>query len=815
MKKREFPLFPILCLWAFLFIGAAVLTGAPASDPPAALKRWTDRIIPLPQRIETAGSIRISPRGISLSLPGGESPLLRTAGELLRPLAQGSGFEIKGALTGEDVPADLRGALLAAPNSDQAYAIRPILRKKRFRGLLLAANTPLGLLYAARTLRQLVPAGASPESTLEIPRVTILDWPDLAERGEWGGSATLDIPWLAERKLNTIEVHAQLGFNDDGSPKASLSPVLMEEAGRQGVTIVPIILHMEQLAGTGLFRHHPEVAAMPKPGQPLPTDYTPPVCFSHPKTAELLSGWMNQLLAVQGVEEVDVWLSEESNRCYCPLCAGEEPFVLETKGILRAFDATRRLRPEARLRILLTQASHDVNDQVLAVVGRNAKVIYYDGGRTYDSSHRPMIEPVLSDFAAAGGWMGVYPQLTNSWRTVFPWSGAEFMRARMNEFVGKGLRSFIGYATPHNSYYDFNVTAAAEWSWNSRGRTPRAFAEAYAVRRGIVRPAAFAAWSELVGPVGWKLAGSRTVERLVFGAGGLVFVDGRIVPGSLSQSLASMDFGGTLLGEFDNERDFEAGRERARQALTLARSIGDAAVLAETESVAGVLDLLENLREIAAADSLPDEAAKRDRLGRALDGLDGTARALAGSLGRWGRETNPVPRNRLASRFRDTVDFASHLADAERASHDSLGLPDPFPSFRSRLAARWRDEDFARSETADLWADVTAAVDGPGEYDVTFRFEDGASGVKTRAATLLRGPDRARAKPVAEDRWDFRIGRFDRYVDYWLTVPGAVAAGATGDRYFLKLEIVGPALDAPADRRTCRGLVTMRKSWRE
>ncbi len=661
MKRRKFLFLRLSWAKVFLVFGSLALTGAYASDPPAALKKWTDRIIPLPQMIETAGSIRISPRDVSLSLPGGESPLLLAAGDLLRPLAAGSGFEIKGALAGGEIPADLREALRSAPNSDQAYAIRPLLREQRFQGLLLAANTPLGLLYAARALRQLVPLGPFSESLLEIPRITILDWPD-----------------LAERKLNAVEVHAQLGFNDDGSPKASLSPSLMEEAGRRGIAIVPIILHMEQLAGTGLFRYHPEVAAVPEPGRPLPTDYTPPVCFSQPKTAELLSGWMDLLLGVLGVEEVDVWLSEETNRCYCPLCAGEEPFVLETKGILRAFAMTRRLRLEARLRILLTQASHDVNDKVLAVVGREAKVIYYDGGRTYDSSHKPMIEP-----------------------------------------------------------------------------------------------------------------------------------------GSLSESLARMEFGRDLLAEFETERSFEADRESVRRVLVLARKIGDPAVLAETESLAGVLDLLAHLREISAARALPDEAARRESLGRAMDGLDRTARSLAGSLGRWGRAVHPVPRNRLASRFRDTVDFAAHLADAERSSHAAIGWPDPFPSFRNRPVARWKDEDFARSETAELWADVTEAVAGPGEYDVTFRFEDGASGLKTRAVTLLRGPDQARAKPVSEDRWDFRIGRFDRYIDYWLTVPDRAAGSEAADRFFLKLEITGPAVDAPADRRTCRGLVTMRRSWRE
>jgi hypothetical protein len=475
----------------------------------------------------------------------------------------------------------------------------------------------------------------------------------------------------------------------------------------------------------------------------------------------------------------------------------------------------RPRHPCSSLRILLTQASHDVNGQVLASIVPETKVIYYDGGRTYDSSHRPMIEPLLENFAAAGGWLGVYPQLTNSWRTVFPFSGAQFMKARMGEFASKGLRGFFGYATPNNRYYEFNVTAAAEWSWNSSGRTPREFAEVYALRRGIPHPVEFAAWAEMLGPVGWKLAGSRTVENLLFGAGGLIFVEGRIVPGNLSESLTRMAFGGTLLTEFENAADFAANRACVDKALALARTIGDPSVLAETQSVGGVLDLLAGLQEIAAAQSLTDENAIIAGLGRALTRFDDTARSLVRALDRWGRRVNPVPRQRLASRYRDTVDFAAHLADAERSFYADFHLPDPAAAFRSRPVARWRDEDFARADAIELWADVSGSIDGPGEYDVTLRFEDGASGVKTRAVTLLRGPDRAGAKPVAEDRWDFRIGRFDRYVDYWLTLPKDAAGGASHDPFFLKMELVGPALDAPVDRRTCRGLATMRKSWRE
>jgi hypothetical protein len=800
--------------WVLIFGLLALSLAWPSGGRDEGLKRWTDRLVPLPHNIDVAGSVRLTVQDVSVSIRDSGNPLLRTAAEILKPYARGGGFDIRGVLAGADCPADLRESLKGCPNGDQAYAIRPLLEGSRFGGLFLAANTPLGLLYAARTLGGMIGAPGS-DGRIEIPRLTLLDWPDLAERGEWGGNAILDLAWLAERKMNTIDVHAQLGFAADGSPRATLDGALLAEAARLGIRIVPIILHMEQLANTGLFKFHPEIAAVPEPGRPLPTDYTPPVCFSRPETADLLAGWMGQLLDLPGGGEVNVWLSETENRCYCPLCAGQEPFVLETKGIVRAFEKARVGRPNASLRILLTQASHDVNDQVLAAAAPETKVIYYDGGRTYDSSHKPMIDPLLENFARSGRWLGVYPQLTNSWRTVFPFSGPQFMRARMNEFADKGLRNFIGYATPNNRYYEFNVTAAAEWGWNSRGRTPREFAEAYAVSRHLSSPADFAEWAETLGVVGWKLAGSRSVEKLVFGAGGLGFIEGRIVPGGLLESLRKMDYGKEFLSEFDSRGDFEDSRARVRKAMSLARKIGDAAVLYETQSVEGILDLLAGLRNVMGAMPPAGGGGTDKRMGPALNGLDDAARSLTTSIEKWGMAVNPLPRKLLASRFRDSVDFAAHTAEALRAAAGDGLPPDPQSAYRSRIVARWTDKDFAASASSVLWADVTGELGGPGEYDVTLRFEDGASGVQTHAVTFLRGVDRDSAVPIDEDRAEFHLGRYDRYFDYWLKLPSDGRGGSpAADRFFLKIEISGPPLEAPPDRRTSRGVVSLRKSWR-
>ncbi len=817
MHRHSFSLarfIAVICLLACP-VGVRVLA-APA--PSAKTTRdWSMRVIPLPKKLAISGSgtVAHSADEIFLTMPRLSDPLLESAGRLLRRFARGSrGFQIRLTLADGNCPEKLRRAISDLPNVDQAYAIEPLFERGRLTGLILAANTPLGLLYAARTLDQLVAVPEPPIEKIELPEASIVDWPDLAERGEWGGSAPLDLAWLAERKLNIIEVHPKLGFNADGSPSADLDRGLLAEGARVGVRVVPIILHLEQLAGTGLFKYHPETAATPDPSKPLPTDYTPGVCFSNPKTVELLAGWMGLLFDLPGVSEVDVWLSEMESGCFCPDCRGQNPFVMETRGIQNAFEQARPGRPRASLRILLTQASYDFNDQILEAVRPDTKVIYYDGGRTYDSSHRPMITPLLAGYAA-GRWLGVYPQLTNSWRTVFPFSGPQFIRARMQEFVAKKLASMIGYATPSNRYYDFNVTAAAEWSWSSRGRSVGEFAQAYALRRGIPQPARFAEWLERTGDVGWKLAGSRAVERLIFGAGGQSLVDGQITPGaSATALLKGLKFGGDLFREFADAGDFGESLVLARIGHRLAKENGDPRVTDESECVLGMMELLAALEEAAAAWRTaggPDKTA----LEKALRKIDLAAQRLTASVYRWGMRANPAARSMLPSRFRDSVDFAASTADQEWRLAAAAGIEDPQPEFRRRLALRWTEKDFTGGPAATLRADVTDLLSGAGEYDVSLQFLEGGSGVSIRAVSLSRGKTPDTAEAVDEDRWDFQVGRWNNYVDYWLTVAPEKAAAKDGDRYFLSVELAGPPADLPAGRRTTSGFAALRRSWRQ
>lgn len=108
-----------------------------------------------------------------------------------------------------------------------------------------------------------------------------------------------------------------------------------------------------------------------------------------------------------------------------------------------------------------------------------------------------------------------------SWRLVCPWSGPQFIKALMSEFVDKRLRCLCAYTAPTNRFYEFNVTAAAEWSWNAHGRNEREYSLAWAARQGLSDPEKAADWAATLGPVGWDVYGAGVPMVWFYGGAGL------------------------------------------------------------------------------------------------------------------------------------------------------------------------------------------------------------------------------------------------------------------------------------------------------
>ena len=273
---------------ALLVISGLRLFSWPPDRADAA--RWRDSVIPLPKELAVEGVLRLEAGDITVINEAGEGPLLETTVGILRGFAAGrpgeAEFELVLALTGPggrvskspDSPR-LRGL----PNPGQAYSVSPLPDR---RGLLLAANAPLGLLYAARTLEQLtkMERAKSGESIVVLPLARIVDWPDIAERGQWGGDAAAQLEVTSRLKLNHLEIDSGVTTDAAGRPAENLDRDLLRRGASLGVKIVPYILHLEQISRYAGLAGRPDITATPDPSKPLPSDYAPGLCLTSPVT---------------------------------------------------------------------------------------------------------------------------------------------------------------------------------------------------------------------------------------------------------------------------------------------------------------------------------------------------------------------------------------------------------------------------------------------------------------------------------------------------------------------------------------------------
>ena len=229
---------------------------------------------------------------------------------------------------------------------------------------------------------------------------------------------------------------------------------------------------------------------------------------------QFLHEWLNVTANTTGVSNIQGMALREPSPCHCEKCKGKGQFELRLRCSAVRLPVSGNA-PDMTFEILLTQGSYSENGRIAGMVPDYVRVTYYDGGRTYSSDKNPMIYDVLEAYAARGGRLGVYPQITHAWRLVFPWTGPDFIRFRCREFVEKGLDKVIGYAVPANSYHRANVAALAEWLWNPDGRDEDAFAHAWALKKGY-DPDVYVKWNRLnMGPA-WDLAASRFLLAMVF-----------------------------------------------------------------------------------------------------------------------------------------------------------------------------------------------------------------------------------------------------------------------------------------------------------
>ncbi len=782
-------------------MAAPVTSGVSKAEAHAWL-RWT---IPLPKQVTITRKVELAPAEVGVRLRRDAGPAERTAAEQLDALfveragvePRGGGFRIvigvcddTGSVRGRENVID-PARLRALPNSDQAYAIVPFQDDE----LVLTALTEAGVYYAAQTLRQMLEATLTADS-VAIPVMEVLDWPDLAERGEWGGSANSDIEWMAAHKMNLVESHVRLTVEEDGTPTVQVPEETIALGRRNALKVVPIITHLDHLLRTGIFQAYPQLVGVgydlenPDRGLIAP-------CASKPEFIDVLAGWMDGLSQVEGVTDICGWLSEiQGMQCGCDECRQYSQYALEARAYVEAWRRNRERHPDVGLRILLTQGSYPTNDQVLAEIPPEVGVTYYDGGRTYDSSRDEMIYPLLEDYAANGGWLGCYPQLTASWRIVCPWTGPQFIHYRMNEFVDDGLSCLCGYATPDNRCYEFNVLAAAEWSWNAKGRSPRDFAAAWATRKGFADPDAVAEWAVRMGEAGWDLYGSRVPFSNFFGRAA-TYVKQRTVP----------SLGTGMYRYFPTDEHLDADIATCEWAEQTAVAWDAPTLVTEARVVGGMLRMLRGIRAmtLAMADTEMPPEQLRARLNEEMFAMALAAQQATQGLRDW---RDAIEGWNGASRLDDTIEVIDRTAAEIGEALAAFGIEDPGKPYRLNAVGTWTASDFEPERRVEKQFEVTDVLTLPGTWSVGFRYTGGWHGLTAFRVALLAAP---RDNPddlteiVVDEHRGVAAVRNEANI-YTLEVPEVDPAR----RYFVRVDIQGVSdIGQPVGRTGCEGTVWM------
>jgi len=613
---------------------------------------WMRHVIPLPKMVRLEGGLTLPARDIRILLRPGATDVEKTAADELENLVaektgvvQPSGpFQIligvcdgNGRVNGIPVPGAERLPGLA--NKGQAYAISPLGD-----GLAVTALSEKGVYYGVKTLQQMMRPFLGGDKAV-VPVTLILDWPDLAERGQWGSweedpDLTMKyIRYMAERKMNLMEMQKWMSLSFDAGNRGTvdLDTVRRSQARLRAIHDVFITEHVMSLDRTGLFERYPKVKGVgEKAYLPWRKDMVAP-CASNPDFAKVLSEWLESC-ASQGVPDVSLWLSEIGGmQCGCERCKNTSQYLLETRAFIKAWAAAHEKYPDLTIRILTSQGTVDVNGQVLAEVTRpETRVTYYSGNPpgTYYPVREPIIPTLFENFAKDKGGLGCYPLLSSSWKYILPWSCPHYIKSRMSEFVEKGLTSFAGYVAENdsNDFYDFNITAAAEWSWNAHGRSEREFAASWATCRGMKDPETFADWAVMMGPVSWDLYGS-LVPHPHFEGTAAAMINNRVKPA----------LGKGMFLYFPTLRHLDDDLAVSRKALGLAQQLGDGAVIAETRAVQGYLEMIRAVYSIAdvLSDSTVRNADKAKILRVESVKLQDAGKQTVDALGAWAKTVAP------------------------------------------------------------------------------------------------------------------------------------------------------------------------------
>jgi hypothetical protein len=642
---------------------------APLSVTQDEITTWTRYTVPLPRSVTFQGKVSVSCAEVSIVLPASSDIKVPQARKELRQalgLSDSGDNPTNPAFT---ITLQLGGSesdpLVSLLNSDQSYRIFPEADNS---GLRLVALQPAGLYYAAKTLSQMLPWKRS-GGTVQIPLVTIQDWPEMADRGLWGCDHFLWLKWMGDRKMNIGEQISTRSVTSDGKGHSGFKDgreTMYTEGPYYGVKPVPATLHLSSLGDCGLFTYYPQLIGVNGPSGSI--------CYSRPEFPPVLADFMCDLASYPNVDEVDTWMTEDFHNdfgpgCRCDACLAGNRNVLEAKAIQTAIDIAKlRLAPRnVVFRVLTAQQTEPDNAKCFAATTPDVKWWYYNGDLTYTSARKTIISQAVADLAASGRYAGVCPNIS-AMGCNKPFSSADFVNYRMTEFNDKKLNGIIGYAVPPPlALVDgFNVEAEAEWAWNPKGRDKHEFAAALAVREGNPDPEKFAQWSDAIGPVEFDMYGSDWPE-----------CEGKYQPGYVSASLLNGKLPGLgevypgfrgCWGEFKTAKQLDDDVILAGKALCLAEQMGIKKYYYEslwTDGNINALRALYKLKSLVVGGSV--SAANRETARYWFGVFINSVKQASSAITKWAIECAGD-----ASSYSSTAGILQRMADGDGGSNPGM-----------------------------------------------------------------------------------------------------------------------------------------------
>lgn len=581
MKQCYVVWFTVLAL-ALTAVAADCATLSKAQE-----RDWIRYTIPLAKSITIPESVTVTVGTVAIIPPAQSDQVVNQTVKELQELfgtatAGDAAFTVKLAIGGDDSK-----PLESLKNPDQAYRIFPEGKNT----LKLVALTSRGLYYAAGTLQQLAKAKLD-AGKVEMPLVTVLDWPDLEDRGLWGCDSDLHLKWMGSIKFNIDEQISARSVDAQGrghaTPKDPQNRLCLE-GPLYGIKPVPVALHLDQVMGAGMLEAYPKFKGI--------GGERGAICYSQPEFVNVLRDWIVDLGSLPNVSEVDVWMSENLHAkggCKCANCIKTERSLLESRIIVKAWRAAQETLPNLGLRVLSSEETARMNGRIIEDLPKEVKFWYYHSQLTYNTDRSDMITQELEKFARAGRWIGVCPSLTQYCQ---PFTCPQFAKFRMNEFIDKELRGLIAYDTPRTEFGHFNVEGAAEWSWNPKGRSTTEFAISYAVRNGIKNPELFAKWAELQGDLEWDVYGSdwpNGDKKSQPGKVATLLLEGRMP----DLGVATWTVYGTPFAGIKNAKRLDADVAAAVRTVALAKQLGVPKYILESTIVQAYINSQKALYEL-------------------------------------------------------------------------------------------------------------------------------------------------------------------------------------------------------------------------